>query len=113
MEAEKVNHRSKHVGTRCNFVKDMIREGDIVLEYCETENMVADILTQTIIDDDCLVFQISRSRAFQIIPFHTDVFPSLLSSSHFKILLEVIVLYQNCSSKVGCSKDSKVSWNSN
>jgi hypothetical protein len=43
---ERVNHRSKHIGTRTNYIKDLIDMKLIQIKYCETENMVADVLTK-------------------------------------------------------------------
>lgn len=46
IESEKVDQRSKHIDTKYNFIKDMAQEGEIKVQYCDTENMVADILTK-------------------------------------------------------------------
>lgn len=42
------NHssRTKHVNVRYHFIKDYIERNIITIEYCETENMIADILTK-------------------------------------------------------------------
>lgn len=44
--SERVNHRSKHIGTRYNYIKDIIQKNLIEIKYCPTEEMVADILTK-------------------------------------------------------------------
>ena len=40
------NSRTKHIALRYNFVRDFIDRGEIILKYCPTKNMVADILTK-------------------------------------------------------------------
>ena len=38
--------RTKHMNVRYFFVKDKIKTGDIKLEYCGTNNMIADYFTK-------------------------------------------------------------------
>jgi transposase InsO family protein len=38
--------RAKHIDTQWHFVRDRISKGDIIVQYCPTEFMVADILTK-------------------------------------------------------------------
>ena len=38
--------RSKHVDIKYHFVRDEARKGTIVIQYCRTEDMVADIMTK-------------------------------------------------------------------
>ena len=38
--------RSKHINIRCFFVTDCINKGDLQVEYCPTEDMVADFFTK-------------------------------------------------------------------
>ena len=38
--------RTKHIGIKYNFVHDQVEEGTVKLNYCPTENMVADMLTK-------------------------------------------------------------------
>lgn len=45
-DKEKINPRTKHVDVKYHHVRDMYEEGEIELEYCSTEHMVADILTK-------------------------------------------------------------------
>jgi len=40
--------RAKHIDIRFHFLRDVIKRGDIELEYCSTENMTADILTKPV-----------------------------------------------------------------
>ena len=40
--------RAKHIDIRFHFLRDIIKRGDIELEYCSTENMTADILTKPV-----------------------------------------------------------------
>lgn len=46
IKEEKLSNRTKHIDTRRNFVKDYIDKGIVACEYCPTESMVADILTE-------------------------------------------------------------------
>ena len=42
-----VNHsRVKHIDTKYHFIRDQVEHGTILLQYCPTEQMVADILTK-------------------------------------------------------------------
>ena len=43
---DKFSNRTKHIDTKYHFVKDLIEEEIIKLEYCPTESMVADMLTK-------------------------------------------------------------------
>ena len=40
--------RTKHVDLKYHFVRDHVEKKTIVLEYCPTENMTADILTKNL-----------------------------------------------------------------
>jgi hypothetical protein len=40
--------RTKHINVRYFFVKDKIASGDVVLRYCQTENMHADFFTKVL-----------------------------------------------------------------
>jgi hypothetical protein len=40
--------RTKHIDIRYHFIKFAIQNGTIVLLYCPTENMIADILTKSV-----------------------------------------------------------------
>jgi len=40
------NPLSKHINVRYFFIKDRIDNGEIILEYVPTEEMVADVLTK-------------------------------------------------------------------
>lgn len=44
--SERTTRRSKHIETRENYVRELCHDGIIKLEYCPTEDMVADILTK-------------------------------------------------------------------
>lgn len=39
--------RSKHVDIKYNFIRSNVLQGKIVLVYCPTENMVADVFTKS------------------------------------------------------------------
>ena len=41
-----VNNRNKHIEIKYHFVREAVQRKIITLEYCPTENMVADILTK-------------------------------------------------------------------
>ena len=40
--------RAKHIDIRFHFLRDIIKRGDIQLEYCVTEDMSADALTKPV-----------------------------------------------------------------
>ena len=44
--SELINRRSKHIHTRECFVSELCNNGIIKLEYCPTEDMLADMLTK-------------------------------------------------------------------
>ena len=39
---------TKHIDIRYHFVRQCVRNGDIALQYCPTDRMVADILTKAL-----------------------------------------------------------------
>lgn len=45
-EKEKFERNTKHIDTKFNFVKELVKSNKIVLQYCPTSEMVADILTK-------------------------------------------------------------------
>lgn len=38
--------RTKHIDTRFNYIRELVSNGEIVLEHCRTQEQVADILTK-------------------------------------------------------------------
>ena len=46
LESGKLSNRTKHVDAKYHFVRDLSAGGEIVFEYCPTENMLADLLTK-------------------------------------------------------------------
>lgn len=43
------NHkRTKHIDIRHHFIRDVVSEGQVRLEYLRTENMPADVLTKSL-----------------------------------------------------------------
>lgn len=43
-----VNQRNKHVDVNYHYVRDCVSKKKVVLEYCSTENQVADSLTKAL-----------------------------------------------------------------
>jgi len=43
---QKFSKRSKHIDTKYHFIKDLSKDDKISLEYCPSENMIADMLTK-------------------------------------------------------------------
>lgn len=55
-----VNHkRAKHIDIRYHFIRDEIRRGRIVLKYCPTQDMVADVFTKPAVKATLEKFQCS------------------------------------------------------
>ena len=47
MSTDPVDHqRAKHIDLRYHYVRAKVKDGDIKLVYCETEEMMADLLTK-------------------------------------------------------------------
>lgn len=46
VETDRKSRRSKHIDTRVHYTKDLVDKGVVVLQYCSTEEMTADILTK-------------------------------------------------------------------
>ncbi|KAG6616766.1 RxLR effector candidate protein [Phytophthora cinnamomi] len=40
--------RTKHIDIRYHFVREKVEDGQVVLEYCSTKDMLADIMTKAI-----------------------------------------------------------------
>uniref|UniRef100_A0AAG5CP00 Reverse transcriptase Ty1/copia-type domain-containing protein n=1 Tax=Anopheles atroparvus TaxID=41427 RepID=A0AAG5CP00_ANOAO len=45
-KGDRADRKAKHIDTKFNFVKDMVRDGIVQLQYCPTEHMQADLLTK-------------------------------------------------------------------
>jgi hypothetical protein len=45
-ENDSTSKRTKHIEIRYHFTKNAIMDGEIVLEYCSTTEMVADMMTK-------------------------------------------------------------------
>ena len=43
--------RTKHIDIRHHFIRDSVEVGDIELQYCATNDMVADVLTKALARD--------------------------------------------------------------
>ena len=41
--------RTRHLNIRLFFSKQLVDNGDIVVRYCATENMIADMLTKPLV----------------------------------------------------------------
>ena len=47
-----VHHaKSKHISVRHHFIRDHVEKKDILLEYVQTENQLADIFTKPLCED--------------------------------------------------------------
>ncbi|KAJ9541908.1 hypothetical protein OSB04_028414 [Centaurea solstitialis] len=46
LESGTTHRKSKHIDTRFHFLRDQVAKKEIVLEYCRSEDQVADILTK-------------------------------------------------------------------
>ena len=47
MTKNPVNHdRAKHIDIKYHHIRDEIKRGEVYLEYCQTSNMLADIMTK-------------------------------------------------------------------
>jgi hypothetical protein len=42
------HQRTKHIGIACRFIQDRVEQGEIICEYLETANMVADCITKAV-----------------------------------------------------------------
>jgi len=42
----KFSYKTKHIDTKYKHIRDLVQNGDILCEYCPTEEMVADLLTK-------------------------------------------------------------------
>lgn len=40
--------RTKHIDIRYHFIKDLVMSGEITIEYIESKNNIADILTKSL-----------------------------------------------------------------
>jgi len=45
------HERTKHIDIQYHFTREKIESGDIMLEYCQTEDQVADIMTKALTKD--------------------------------------------------------------
>ena len=43
-----VNRRNKHIDVRFHYTRQLLEDGSLDLEYCRTEDMVADVLTKAL-----------------------------------------------------------------
>ena len=43
---DKVSHLTKHIGYRWHMLKDTVQRGEIDIQYCSTDRMVADVMTK-------------------------------------------------------------------
>jgi hypothetical protein len=42
----KYHPRTKHIDIKCHFIRDQVAKKELVLNYCPTEQMLADLLTK-------------------------------------------------------------------
>ena len=43
--------RSKHIDNKCHFIRDKISYGEIIIQYCDTNEIIADIFTKPLAKD--------------------------------------------------------------
>ena len=43
-----VAERCKHIDIKYHFIQSIVNDGHIILEYCPTEEMVADVMTKPV-----------------------------------------------------------------
>lgn len=41
-------NRTKHIDTRCHFIRELVANGEIILVYCNTNEQLADIMTKAL-----------------------------------------------------------------
>lgn len=46
LQNDRLSHRTKHIATKYHFIRDLSKRGDIIVEYCPTSQMTADLLTK-------------------------------------------------------------------
>lgn len=46
VKTERTSRRSKHISTKEKYIQELCEKGDIVLEYCQTDTMIADVMTK-------------------------------------------------------------------
>lgn len=46
VKSKKIKRRSKHIDTKYHFVRDLYQKGQIIIQYCPTEDMIADMMTK-------------------------------------------------------------------
>ncbi|CAI5746401.1 unnamed protein product [Peronospora destructor] len=51
--------RTKHIDIRYHFVREKVETGEVLLEYCPTQDMLADMMTKPIV---AVQFEVLRSR---------------------------------------------------
>lgn len=60
LSANCIQHqRTKHIDLRHHFIRDMVKDGQVVLKYVPTEEMVADIFTESLTAEK---FKICREK---------------------------------------------------
>ena len=42
------HQRTKHIDIRFHFTRERVQAGDVIVEYCPTDDMVADVLTKAL-----------------------------------------------------------------
>ncbi|KAL4032606.1 hypothetical protein IC575_005686 [Cucumis melo] len=40
--------RSKHIRIKCHFIRDLVKDGEVIVKYCKTQDQVADIFTKAL-----------------------------------------------------------------
>ncbi|GAA0166463.1 hypothetical protein LIER_21611 [Lithospermum erythrorhizon] len=68
--------RCKHIDMRSHFLRDLVKEGTIILSYCRSEDLVADVMTKALKVDAFL-----KQRQALGMHDHKEV---MLESKHFQ-----------------------------
>ena len=68
VRSERTTRRSKHVETKEQFVKNLCQDGKLLLKYCPTDSMTADLLTKPLGAQK--VRRFAKMMGMQFVPDH-------------------------------------------
>ncbi|CAL1375783.1 unnamed protein product [Linum trigynum] len=78
--------RSKHIELRHHFIRDLVNEGLIVMEFINTDDQPADILTKAVTRE--------KFEKFKQYPGHDGLTVKVTEQSRFAEYLSIVLLYQ-------------------